>query len=297
METMPIIEGWKMGRAPVVSRCGFCDMMMRSWDERVEHLAQHFRKGLTMDDWKGEHCFESSIAAQITNALPPYLIASESRASIPFSVTNANTIDQLSQIQNASEQGQEGVEVRANDRTIESDQGTASASLLPLLSDNVASSTSFTELLTLSLRLDDGGLVGRQLNINQPPSIAADMVAAFSEIGKGIGIVPEDRKSEIMRMSTEQRLNGSAYMLPKDLDIFPSRSPSWDEFPDAGAVIIELILYSVVLVLCSSCEKRKCCGELSRVIGATSFTSRCRRHYYYHWPRTITETKNRRVSE
>lgn len=155
-----------MGRVLVVSRCGFCDIVMRSWDERVEHLAQHFRKGLTMDDWKGEHCFEPSIAAQITNALPPYLIASESRAPIPLSAMNPNTIAQLSQIQKASEQGQEGEEVRANDRTIALDQGTAPASLLPLLSDNVASSTSFTEVLTLNL----GRYVQEQIRLGIIPT-------------------------------------------------------------------------------------------------------------------------------
>jgi hypothetical protein len=57
-----------------------------------------------MDDWKGEHCFESSIAAKVTHAMPPYLIGSESRALIPFSANSHGTKDHLSQIQHASEQ-------------------------------------------------------------------------------------------------------------------------------------------------------------------------------------------------
>jgi hypothetical protein len=77
---------------------------MQTWQERADHLAKHFRKGATMDDWKGEHCFESLIAANVTHAMPPYLIGSESRALIPFSVNSHGTKDHLSQIQQASDQ-------------------------------------------------------------------------------------------------------------------------------------------------------------------------------------------------
>lgn len=103
VKTLPIIDSWKDEGPPVTSRCGFCDASMQSWEERADHLSKHFRKGLTMDNWKGEHCFTSSIAGKITHAMPPYLIASESRALIPFSVTNHETKDQLSQIQQASD--------------------------------------------------------------------------------------------------------------------------------------------------------------------------------------------------
>ncbi|RSM07695.1 hypothetical protein CDV31_008475 [Fusarium ambrosium] len=57
-----------------------------------------------MDSWKGEHCFEPSIAAQVTNAIPPYLIAAESRALVPFSSTDPGAKDHLSQIKHATQQ-------------------------------------------------------------------------------------------------------------------------------------------------------------------------------------------------
>ncbi|RKL23040.1 hypothetical protein BFJ68_g1246 [Fusarium oxysporum] len=104
VETLPLINSWKDEGPPVSSRCGFCSIRMQTWQERVDHLAKHFRKGATMDDWKGEHCFESSIAAKVTHAMPPYLIGSESRALIPFSANSHGTKDHLSQIQHASEQ-------------------------------------------------------------------------------------------------------------------------------------------------------------------------------------------------
>lgn len=104
VETLPIIDSWKDQGPPVSSRCGFCNIRMQTWQERVDHLTKHFRKGATMDNWKGEHCFESSVAVKITHAMPPYLIGAESRALIPFSVTSHGTKDHLDQIQQATEQ-------------------------------------------------------------------------------------------------------------------------------------------------------------------------------------------------
>ena len=106
LETLPIIDDWKVEAPTVTSRCGFCDRQLPTWRARVEHLAEHFRRGATMDDWKGEHGFEASIKARVTNAMPPYLIGSESRAIVPFSANDSGTKDHLSQIQKATEQSQ-----------------------------------------------------------------------------------------------------------------------------------------------------------------------------------------------
>ncbi|PTB69239.1 hypothetical protein BBK36DRAFT_1110591 [Trichoderma citrinoviride] len=35
------------------SVCGFCQLKMHSWEERVHHLASHFRRGATMAEWAG----------------------------------------------------------------------------------------------------------------------------------------------------------------------------------------------------------------------------------------------------
>lgn len=135
LDTLPIIDEWKVRGPPVVSRCGLCNGEMLSWEERVEHLAQHFSRGLTMDDWKGDHGFEPSVAAQVINAIPPYLLGMESKAPIPFSVTNPSTQDQLSQIQQASEQ------------TTQPQTTNAELDFPP----NTSVGTTFTELLTLNL--------------------------------------------------------------------------------------------------------------------------------------------------
>ncbi|KAE8392828.1 hypothetical protein BDV23DRAFT_181245 [Aspergillus alliaceus] len=98
LDTMPLIDDWKTPAPEVTSRCGFCDRRLSSWEERVEHIASHFRKGSTMDDWRGEHDFPPEITKQVTKALPPYYIGHNSRCLIPFSATNAHAKDQLEQI-------------------------------------------------------------------------------------------------------------------------------------------------------------------------------------------------------
>ncbi|KAH7129371.1 hypothetical protein B0J13DRAFT_588284 [Dactylonectria estremocensis] len=37
----------------IYSKCGFCQVVTESWDERMDHLAAHFRSGLTMESWTG----------------------------------------------------------------------------------------------------------------------------------------------------------------------------------------------------------------------------------------------------
>ncbi|RGP77169.1 sugar transporter [Fusarium longipes] len=98
VKTLPIIDSWKVEGPPIKSRCGICDTRMETWQERVEHLAKHFRKGDTMEDWKGEHDFEPHISAKVMNSLAPYMIAAEERAPVPFSATDPSSRDHLRQI-------------------------------------------------------------------------------------------------------------------------------------------------------------------------------------------------------
>ncbi|KAI5458204.1 hypothetical protein BGZ63DRAFT_363747 [Mariannaea sp. PMI_226] len=98
LDMIPVVNHWKVEAPPVRSRCGICDTEMNTWKERVDHIAQHFRKGKTMADWKGDHCFEPAIAARVTNAIPPYLIRDETISLVPFSATDAGTRDHFSQI-------------------------------------------------------------------------------------------------------------------------------------------------------------------------------------------------------
>lgn len=98
LEVMPLIDEWKLETPAFTSRCGICDQTMNSWDERNDHIAAHYKKGSTISDWHGEHEFPPSIAEQVTHALPPYLIGSESKSMVPFSATNSDVRDHFFQI-------------------------------------------------------------------------------------------------------------------------------------------------------------------------------------------------------
>lgn len=98
LDVLPLMDTWRTPEPVVTSRCGFCDCRLDTWNERAEHLAAHFREGRTMDEWRGEHGFPLSVAAMVTNSLPPYLISAESKTVVPFSATNANVKDHFAQI-------------------------------------------------------------------------------------------------------------------------------------------------------------------------------------------------------
>ncbi|KAH7145432.1 hypothetical protein B0J13DRAFT_553508 [Dactylonectria estremocensis] len=98
LETLPVIENWRIEPPAIASRCGFCDETLSSWQARADHLADHFRKGMTMADWKGGNGFDPSVASQVRNAIPPYNLATEAKTLVPFSATDPRTTDHLSQI-------------------------------------------------------------------------------------------------------------------------------------------------------------------------------------------------------
>lgn len=50
----PAYEMWKQEvKLPTDSKCGFCGATFDNWDLRTKHIAAEFRKGKTMDEWKG----------------------------------------------------------------------------------------------------------------------------------------------------------------------------------------------------------------------------------------------------
>ena len=65
------MKTWKVSTAEVRSRCGFCGITMHSWQIRVEHLAEHFKTGKTLADWKGDWGFEAPVLEMLKNAIPP----------------------------------------------------------------------------------------------------------------------------------------------------------------------------------------------------------------------------------
>ncbi|KAE9966919.1 hypothetical protein BLS_006682 [Venturia inaequalis] len=87
----PSMESWKSEATFIRSRCGFCKQEFTKWQDRVDHLSKHFRAGLQMKDWKGCRGLDPAVAAQVTNAMPPYLIGNEAKSPYPFSASNEAT--------------------------------------------------------------------------------------------------------------------------------------------------------------------------------------------------------------
>lgn len=65
------MDAWKVATPDIKSRCGFCGLALGSWGVRVDHLAEHFKTGSDMKDWKGDWGFESSVLSNVENAMPP----------------------------------------------------------------------------------------------------------------------------------------------------------------------------------------------------------------------------------
>ncbi|RAH41106.1 uncharacterized protein BO95DRAFT_423433 [Aspergillus brunneoviolaceus CBS 621.78] len=65
------VQGCRSTRTAVTSRCGFCDAEMQSWTERADHLADHFKKGLRMDQWAGGWGLDRTSLAMLRDATLP----------------------------------------------------------------------------------------------------------------------------------------------------------------------------------------------------------------------------------
>ncbi|KAI6777883.1 Homeobox protein-like protein [Emericellopsis cladophorae] len=83
------LSEWKMESPDVRSTCGFCGLEMTTFAARADHLAEHFKMGTTMANWKGDWGLDPHILSRLENAMAPYLIALERNSPYPFSACNA----------------------------------------------------------------------------------------------------------------------------------------------------------------------------------------------------------------
>ncbi|KAJ3537751.1 hypothetical protein NM208_g6182 [Fusarium decemcellulare] len=79
------MDQWKVASREIQSRCGFCNMSLATWTDRADHLAEHFKSGSTMADWKGGWGFHPQVLEIVDNAMPPYLIHYERSSPLPIS--------------------------------------------------------------------------------------------------------------------------------------------------------------------------------------------------------------------
>lgn len=65
------MKSWKVSAPEIRSRCGFCGIVMDTWTIRVDHLAEHFKTGYSMADWKGDWGFDRPVLDMVENSIPP----------------------------------------------------------------------------------------------------------------------------------------------------------------------------------------------------------------------------------
>ena len=70
------MSSWRVPTSNIKSRCGFCGINMDTWENRVDHLAGHFKQGLTMASWQGDWGLDEKYLRLLDNAIPPCKIAS-----------------------------------------------------------------------------------------------------------------------------------------------------------------------------------------------------------------------------
>ena len=122
-EMQPTMEAWKSVASNISSRCGFCAQRFTVWQDRIDHLTAHFKAGAKMSQWKGCRGLDPAVAAQVTNAMPPYLIGIEAVSPNPFSATNRNHSNTHAQEVAGRAEMQEGVPL-ATSSSNDHDNGT-----------------------------------------------------------------------------------------------------------------------------------------------------------------------------
>jgi len=85
------MDQWKHTIPEIRSRCGFCNMILDTWSQRVDHLAEHFKKGKDMAEWKGGWGFDAPVLEMVENSIPPYLIHYERSSPDPFEASRPST--------------------------------------------------------------------------------------------------------------------------------------------------------------------------------------------------------------
>jgi len=83
------MKSWKVATPEIRSRCGFCGIVMDTWTIRVDHLAEHFKTGYSMADWKGDWGFDNPVLEMVENSMPPYLIHYERTSPLPYVATHS----------------------------------------------------------------------------------------------------------------------------------------------------------------------------------------------------------------
>ncbi|KAH9861712.1 hypothetical protein J1614_011465 [Plenodomus biglobosus] len=79
---------WMLPMPDIRSRCGFCSITMSTWEERTDHLADHFKAGATMANWHGDWGFDQATSDMVESAIPAFFVDYERTTLIPMKASD-----------------------------------------------------------------------------------------------------------------------------------------------------------------------------------------------------------------
>ncbi|KIV96471.1 hypothetical protein PV10_00341 [Exophiala mesophila] len=148
---------WKSQPERLRSRCGICHVWFETWQARMDHIADHFASGSSMNDWTGDWGLEPEATLMLENAkLPQLLYGQAATGGIHQYAQHEIDMDydqSLSQQDFQSEQQYTALE------SCTEDWGTDSFSISDLIDPSTIEMTDFHLFRKLD-ELDEIGLVG-----------------------------------------------------------------------------------------------------------------------------------------
>ncbi|KAL6834272.1 hypothetical protein J3E69DRAFT_326470 [Trichoderma sp. SZMC 28015] len=246
---IPSMHSWKSKISEVKSRCGFCGETFSLWSDRNDHLVDHFRRGKSMKDWKGDRGLEPSVAMLVQSAMPPYLIGAESLDLEPFSASKGVLKKTLSspEKQNppnvfevlTARLGDFVVSARANGDTIDCDILRRQARIILYGDDDPLNQTPADNDQWLALFKIGHGLASapdqQELDASSP-----DEASQSASNPMTIAPVISDTTNSTLPREAIERNSGPKLVMSQTLDNSEPTLPWWCQSPECLAELMEM---------------------------------------------------------
>lgn len=246
---IPSMHSWKSKISEVKSRCGFCGETFSLWSDRNDHLVDHFRRGKSMKDWKGDRGLEPSVAMLVQSAMPPYLIGAESLDLEPFSASKGVLKKTLSspEKQNppnvfevlTARLGDFVVSARANGDAINCDILRRQARLILYGDDDPLNQTPADNDQWLTLFKIGHGLAPAPNQQELDASLPDEASQSASNPMTSTSVISNPANSTLPREAIERK-SGSKLVISQTLDNTEPTLPWWCQSPECLAELMEM---------------------------------------------------------
>ncbi|KAK4079100.1 transcriptional regulator family: Homeodomain [Trichoderma harzianum] len=246
---IPSMHSWKSKISEVKSRCGFCGETFSLWSDRNDHLVDHFRRGKSMKDWKGDRGLEPSVAMLVQSAMPPYLIGAESLDLEPFSASKGVLKKTLSspEKQNppnvfevlTARLGDFVVSARANGDIINCDILRRQARIILFGDDDPLNQTPADNDQWLTLFKIGHGLASAPSQQELDASLPDEGSQSATNPMITAPVLSDTNDSALPRGAIERK-SGSKLVTSQTLDITEPTLPWWCQSPECLAELMEM---------------------------------------------------------